>query len=133
MTKHDGGIRDHSDKEPPKSDEEIGNAAKLATRDDNCEEDDWSLIVKDNILASHSETNIYFGENKFLLLDCVLQSHLSPLDICNSLSNEDYDATGHHIWLASFFLIDIMTRPLLKSVDYFGIQRNDGCLGGKKS
>lgn len=89
-------------------------------------EEDWSHYFhqSDSILhAAHEIQSVPLSRHHdndkecCLKVQCMVQEDLSPLDIVSNNNNnendededsigEDIDSTGHHIWLASFFLID---------------------------
>jgi len=79
-------------------------------------EEDWSSLIPDGtgLLPTYEEITIplFPDQNVSLNLKCLTRRQLSPLDITNSLSTGDHDATGHHVWLASYFFLDVIVRPL---------------------
>lgn len=77
-------------------------------------EEDWSslLVSGDDLLSSYEEEIISVLPNHSLKLKHITDRQLSPLDVVSSHSSQDHDATGHHIWLASYFFLDAMVRPV---------------------
>ena len=80
-------------------------------------EEDWSSIIQAEnhaLLPSYGEEIISLGSYppSYLKVKCLTEKELSPLDIVNSHSTCAHDATGHHIWLASYFFLDALVRPI---------------------
>lgn len=77
-------------------------------------EEDWSCFMPDTneIHATHEVQKINVSIDTDIEILSISASKMTPLDVTNSISGGEYDASCHMIWLGSQLFLDVIFRPL---------------------